>query len=54
MRGNSIKHIINWCFNGDRVPSILDFNKENVKTLKTTFGQMARLILYNKKNIIED
>jgi mannosyltransferase OCH1-like enzyme len=53
MRGNSIKHIIN-CFNGDRIPSIVDFNKDNVKTLETTFGQMARRILYNKTNIIED
>ncbi len=54
MRGNSIKHIINWCFTGDRIPIIVDFDKENVKTLETTFGQMARLILYNKTNIIED
>ncbi len=54
MRGNSIKHTANWYFRGDSIPSILDFDKENVKTLETTFGQMARLILYNKTNIIED
>ncbi len=54
MRGNSIKHVINWCFSGDRIPSIVDFNKENVKTLETTFGQMARRILYNKTDIIKD
>jgi alpha-N-acetylglucosamine transferase len=54
MRGNSIKHMINWCFRRDRIPSILDFDKENVKTLETTFGQILGLILYNKTNIIED
>jgi hypothetical protein len=53
MRGNSIKHI-NWCFPGDTIPSIVNFDKENVKTLETTFGQMARRILYNKTNIIEN
>jgi len=54
MRGNTIKHTINWCFTGDTIPIIVDFDKENVKTLETTFGQIARQILYNKTNIIED
>jgi predicted SpoU family rRNA methylase len=27
MRGNSIKHIINWCFTGDTIPSFVDLKK---------------------------
>jgi len=51
MRGNSINHII-WCFPKQMKPSIMNFNERNVKKLKTTFGQIARLILYNTTDII--
>jgi hypothetical protein len=54
IRGNTIKHTIDWCFSVDRIPSTLDLDKENVKTFSTTFGQMARRILYNKTNVIKD
>jgi mannosyltransferase OCH1-like enzyme len=47
MRGNSIKGLKNWFFDKNRIPSILHFDEKNVMTLETTFGQMARLILYN-------
>ncbi len=33
-------------------PSITRFDEENVKTLNNTFGQMARLLLYNTLDLI--
>jgi hypothetical protein len=42
-----IEDLKNWCFDKNRIPSILHFDEKNVMTLETTFGQMARLILYN-------
>ena len=43
MRGNEIS-MKNWCFRGN-VPNITKFDEHNIKTLKTTFGEMARDVL---------
>jgi len=52
MRGNTIRNPSKWCFPNRKKPSILDFDEQNVKRLETTFGQMARLILYNTTELI--
>ena len=54
MRGNSIKECVGWCIGDGRVPSILYFDEQNIKTLNTTFGQIARFILHETKEIIND
>jgi hypothetical protein len=35
MRGNRIEGLKNWCFDKNRIPSILHFNEKNVMTLET-------------------
>jgi hypothetical protein len=54
IRENSIKGHIRWCISDHRVPSVIDFDEQNIKTFKTTFGQIARFLLYDTKEIIND
>ena len=52
LRENSIRIHYRWCFGGGKGPKVLDFDELVVKTLNTTFGQMARFILYNTTQLM--
>jgi len=42
-----------WCF-GKNKPPVMSFDEENVKNLSVTFGEMARIVLYDRKDIINE